>query len=48
MAEHGPIGADALDLLEPAERALLRPGARPEWRPPMLATLTGRYFSDPG
>ncbi len=38
----------ALDVLDPAERALLRPGARPEWRPPMLATLTDRYFSDPG
>jgi bifunctional non-homologous end joining protein LigD len=46
MAAHESI--DPLDVLDPAERALLRPGARPEWRPPMLATLTDRYFSDQG
>ncbi len=50
MVQNGPAaaGVAALDVLDPAERALLRPGARPEWRPPMLATLTDRYFSDSG
>jgi DNA ligase D-like protein (predicted ligase) len=38
---------EALDVLKPAERALLRPGAKAEWRPPMLATLTDEYFTDP-
>lgn len=36
-----------LDVLEDSERALLRPVRHVEWRPPMLATLTDRYFSDP-
>jgi DNA ligase D-like protein (predicted ligase) len=37
----------ALDVLTPSERALLRYGVTPGWRPPMLATLTEKRFSDP-
>jgi DNA ligase D-like protein (predicted ligase) len=36
-----------LDVLTPSERGLLRYGVTPGWRPPMLATLTERRFSDP-
>jgi bifunctional non-homologous end joining protein LigD len=36
-----------LDTLRPEERRLLRRRRQPAWIPPMLATLTEDYFSDP-
>jgi bifunctional non-homologous end joining protein LigD len=41
------VVTDPLDVLDEEERARLRPAARLGWQPPMLATLTDRYFSDP-
>ena len=38
---------DRFTALPEAARARLRPAPPPEWVPPMLATLTGRPFSDP-
>jgi bifunctional non-homologous end joining protein LigD len=44
--EHGAaVGPFA--RLSPAARSRLRAAPAPEWVPPMLATLTDRYFSDP-
>jgi len=40
--------SDPFDALTPDSRRLLRPADRPQWREPMLATLTDRRFSDPG
>ncbi|WP_028922027.1 non-homologous end-joining DNA ligase [Pseudonocardia acaciae] len=40
--------ADPLDTLTDEDRALLRPSDGPAFHPPMLATLTDDYFSDPG
>ncbi|MCX3058572.1 non-homologous end-joining DNA ligase [Streptomyces beihaiensis] len=39
---------DLFDTVPPEERTALRRTARPESPTPMLATLTERYFSDPG
>lgn len=36
-----------IERLPDEVRALLRPETVPAWRPPMLATLTGKRFSDP-
>jgi bifunctional non-homologous end joining protein LigD len=36
-----------LDTLQPQHRRLARRRNQPQWIPPMLATLTDRYFSDP-
>ena len=36
-----------LDSLPAEERGRARPAAQPDWAAPMLATLTGRRFSDP-
>jgi DNA ligase D-like protein (predicted ligase) len=38
---------DPLDVLDPADRTLLRKAAMPTFTPPMLATLTKHVFSDP-
>jgi len=41
------VSTGLLDTLLDDERALLRRQRHPEWVQPMLATLTGRRFSDP-
>jgi bifunctional non-homologous end joining protein LigD len=45
--DRGGSAAEVLARLGPAARDRLRATPAPEWVPPMLATLTDRYFSDP-